>query len=65
MSDEPQQHDEAALPEDAVEDLAPESTEQEVSGGAFDAFAKVSPSPTSDKDGGIQTDSFSWGSSAG
>jgi hypothetical protein len=65
MSDESRQHDEAALPEDAVEDLAPEGAEQEVSGGAVDAFAKFSPSPVSDKDGGIQVDSFSWGSSAG
>ncbi len=44
MSDEPQQqHDEPVLPEDAVEDLAPEDAEQDVSGGAVDAFSKHEP----------------------
>jgi hypothetical protein len=46
MSDEPQQHDEPAIPADAVEDLAPEDAEQDVSGGAFDAFSKVVGAPT-------------------
>ena len=41
MSDEPQQHDEPALPADAVEDLAPEDTAQDVSGGAVDAYVKT------------------------
>jgi hypothetical protein len=43
MSDEPLQHDEQVLPDDAVEDLAPEDAEQDVSGGAFDAFDKGEP----------------------
>ncbi len=42
MSDEPQQHDEPAIPADAVEDLAPEDAEQDVSGGAaVDYFLKI------------------------
>jgi hypothetical protein len=41
MSDEPQQHDEPTLPADAVEDLAPEDAEQDVSGGAVDYFLKL------------------------
>ena len=42
MSDEPQQHDEPALPDDAVEDLAPDEAEQDVSGGALvDMFLKL------------------------
>jgi hypothetical protein len=40
MSDE-QQHDEANIPSEAVEDLAPEESEQDVSGGAYDAFLKI------------------------
>ncbi len=40
MSDEPQQHDEPAIPADAVEDLAPEDAEQDVSGGALNAYIK-------------------------
>jgi len=39
MSDEPQ-HDKAELPDEVVEDLAPDDAEQEVSGGAFDTFEK-------------------------
>lgn len=39
MSDEPQ-HDETQLPEDAVEDLTPEDAEQDVSGGAVNAYLK-------------------------
>ncbi len=39
MTDE--QHDEATMPEDAVEDLAPEGEEQEVSGGALNAYIKI------------------------
>jgi len=34
MSDEPEQHDEAAIPDDAVEDLEPEESDQDVSGGS-------------------------------
>ena len=42
MSDEPKQHDEPVLPDDAVEDLAPEEAEQDVSGGAaVDMFLKL------------------------
>jgi len=41
MSDEHEQHDEAALPEDAIEDLAPEEEEQDVSGGALNAYVKL------------------------
>lgn len=33
ISEEPQQHDEPALPDDAVEDVAPEGADQDVSGG--------------------------------
>ncbi len=41
MSDEPQQHDEPVLPEDAVEDLSPdEDAEESVSGGALNAYFK-------------------------
>ncbi len=42
MSEETPSHDEAALPDDAVEDLAPEGDEQDVSGGAaVDMFLKL------------------------
>jgi hypothetical protein len=44
MSDEPQQHDEPVLPDDAVEDLAPEGAEEDVSGGAVDSFIKLDDS---------------------
>ncbi len=57
MTDE--QHDEAALPEDAVEDLAPEGDEQDVSGGAVDAFLKVEGASSQKVD--IETNSFQWG----
>jgi hypothetical protein len=41
MPDEAQ-HDEPVLPEDAVEDLAPEGEDQEsVSGGALNAYLKI------------------------
>jgi hypothetical protein len=40
MSDE-QQHDEANLPDDAVEDLTPEDEQQDVSGGALNAYLKI------------------------
>jgi hypothetical protein len=43
MSDTPEQHDEATLPADAVEDLTPED-DHDVSGGALNAFQKVTPS---------------------
>jgi hypothetical protein len=35
---EDQQHDETTMPDDSVEDLAPDEADQEVSGGAIDAF---------------------------
>jgi hypothetical protein len=41
MSDEPQQHEEPTLPTDAVEDLSPEDAEQDVSGGALNAYIKI------------------------
>lgn len=40
MPDEPTQHDEVELPEDAVEDLSPDEAEQDVSGGALNAYLK-------------------------
>ncbi len=43
MSDEPQQHDETVLPDDAVEDLAPENAD-DVSGGALNAYIKLDSS---------------------
>jgi len=47
MSDETQ-HDDAVLPDEAVEDLAPEEAEQEVSGGS--AFLKYTPGPGPEAD---------------
>jgi hypothetical protein len=44
MTDE-QKHDEPAMPEDAVEDLAPEGEDQDVSGGAVDMFLKIEGAP--------------------
>jgi hypothetical protein len=41
MSDEPHTHDEAEMPADAVEDLAPEGEDQDVSGGALNAYLKI------------------------
>lgn len=40
MSDE-QQHDEPVLPADAVEDLSPADAEQDVKGGALNAYLKI------------------------
>ena len=46
MTDEPQQHDKPVLPDDAVEDLAPQDDEQDVSGGAVNAFIKLDGTDT-------------------
>jgi hypothetical protein len=46
MSDQPEQHDEATLPEDAVEDLSPEAEGEDVSGGSLN-YLKLTPSSNS------------------
>ncbi len=56
---EESQHDETPLPEDAVEDLAPEDAD-DVSGGAVDAFMKIEVTDSSQKVA-PEVSSFQWG----
>ena len=43
MTDDPQ-HDETTLPDDGVEDLAPDDADQDVSGGAAVDYRKLDDS---------------------
>jgi hypothetical protein len=59
MTDE-QRNDEAVLPEDAVEDLAPEGEEQDVKGGALYMKYAATDGPT-EASQKVDVSSFQWG----